>query len=118
VPFERFADDAIVHCRTEQQAQEIRAAIAARLKDCGLELHPEKTKVVYCKDDDRRRTYLNEKFDFLCYTFRPRRWKNREGKFFINFSPAVSDKAVKPFGAPAHREACRLIVGSPGLSEI
>src|SRR5260370_14948542 len=95
VPFERFADDAIVHCRTEEEAQEVRAAIAVRLKDCGLELHPEKTKIVYCKDDDRRRTYPNEKFDFLGYTFRPRRSKNRKGKFFINFSPAVSDNAVK-----------------------
>jgi RNA-directed DNA polymerase len=65
LPFERFADDAIVHCRTEVEAQEVRAAIAARLQECGLELHPEKTKVVYCKDDDRRRTYPNEKFDFL-----------------------------------------------------
>ena len=70
-------------------------AIAERLQDCGLELHPEKTKIVYCKDDDRRRTYPNEKFDFLGYTFRPRRSKNRKGKFFINFSPAVSDKAAK-----------------------
>ena len=95
LPFERFADDAIVHCRTEREALEMRAAIAARLKDCGLELHPEKTKVVYCKDDDRRGTYPNEKFDFLGYTFRPRRSKNRMGKYFINFSPAVADKAVK-----------------------
>src|ERR1017187_10397331 len=79
----------------EAEAQGVRAAIAARLKECGLELHPEKTKVVYCKDDDRRRTYPNEKFDFLGYTFRPRRSKNRRGKYFINFSPAVSDKAVK-----------------------
>src|SRR5207302_7539121 len=79
MPFERYADDAIVHCRTEAEAREVRAAIAARLKDCGLELHPEKTKVVYCKDDDRRRTYPNEKFDFLGYTFRPRRSKNRQG---------------------------------------
>ena len=94
-PFERFADDAIVHCRTEEEAQEIRAAIATRLKECGLELHPEKTKIVYCKDDDRRRRYEHEKFDFLGYTFRPRRSKNRSGKYFINFSPAVSDKAVK-----------------------
>jgi RNA-directed DNA polymerase len=77
------------------EAQEVRAAIAARLEECGLELHPEKTKVVYCKDDDRRRTYPNEKFDFLGYGFRPRRSKNRFGKYFINFSPAVSDKAVK-----------------------
>jgi len=70
IPFERYADDAIVHCRTEAEAQGVRAAIAARLKECKLELHPEKTKVVYCKDDDRRRTYPNEKFDFLGYTFR------------------------------------------------
>ena len=98
-PFERYADDAIVHCRNEVQAQEIRNAIAARLKECGLELHPDKTKVVYCKDDLRRRTYPNEKFDFLGYTFRPRRSKNREGKHFINFSPAVSDQAVKAIRA-------------------
>src|SRR5438045_9604774 len=98
-PFERYADDAIVHCRNEVQAQEIRNAIAARLKECGLELHPDKTKVVYCKDDLRRRTYPNEKFDFLGYTFRPRRSKNREGKHFINFSPAISDQAVKAIRA-------------------
>jgi RNA-directed DNA polymerase len=95
VPFERYADDVIAHCRAEAEAQEVRAAIAVRLQECGLELHPEKTKIVYCKDGNRRRTYPNEKFDFLGYTFRPRRSKNRQGKFFISFSPAVSDKAVK-----------------------
>src|SRR5215469_12913789 len=73
VLFERYADDVIAHCRTEKQAQELRKAIAERLRACGLELHPEKTKVVYCKDDLRRRTYPNEKFDFLGYSFRPRR---------------------------------------------
>jgi len=99
VPFERFADDAIVHGRTEVEAQEVRAAIAARLRECRLELHPEKTKIVYCKDDDRRGAYPNEKFDFLGYTFRPRRSKSRFGKYFINFSPAVSDKAVKAIRA-------------------
>ena len=97
--FERYADDAIVHCRTERQAQEVRAAIAARLRECGLELHPEKTKIVYCKDEDRRRTSPNEKFDFLGYTFRPRRSKNRFEKYFINFSPAISDRAVKAIRA-------------------
>ena len=95
VTFERYADDAIVHGRTEAQAQEVRAAIAARLREWGLELHPEKTKIVSCKDDNRWRTYPNEKFDFLGYTFRPRRSKNRKGGFFISFSPAVSDKAVQ-----------------------
>jgi RNA-directed DNA polymerase len=99
VPFERYADDAIVHCSTEREAQEVRTAIAGRLQNCRLELHPEKTKVVYCKDDDRRGNYPNEKFDFLGYTFRPRRSKNRYGKFFINFSPAVSDKAGKAIRA-------------------
>ena len=94
-PFERYADDAIVHCKTEGEAQEVRAALTARLAECGLELHPEKTKVVYCKDDSRRRSYPNEKFDFLGYTFQPRRSKNRKDKYFINFSPAVSDNAVK-----------------------
>jgi RNA-directed DNA polymerase len=99
VPFERYADDAIVHCRTEMQAQEIWKAIAVRLQECGLELHPEKTRIVYCKDDDRREAYPNEKFDFLGYTFRPRRSKNRFGEYFVNFSPAVSDKAVKAMRA-------------------
>ena len=94
VPFERYADDVIAHCKTETEAQEVRAAIAARLVECGLELHPEKTKIAYCKDDDRRRRYPNENFDFLGYTFQARRSKNRKGKFFINFSPAVSNKAA------------------------
>jgi RNA-directed DNA polymerase len=94
VPFERYADDVIAHCKTEKEAQEVRAAIAVRLKECGLELHPEKTKIVYCKDDDRRRRYPNEKFDFLGYAFQARRSKNRQGEHFINFSPAVSNKAA------------------------
>jgi Reverse transcriptase (RNA-dependent DNA polymerase) len=65
VVFERFADDVIVHCRTEGEALAMRKAIAERLQNCGLELHPEKTKIVYCKDDDWRRTYRHEKFNFL-----------------------------------------------------
>ena len=79
VPFERYADDVIAHCRTEKQAQEVRKAIAERLRACGLELHPEKTKIVYCKDDFRKRTYPNEKFDFLGYTFQPRRSRIARG---------------------------------------
>lgn len=99
LPFERYADDAIVHCRTEAEAQQVKAAIADRMKECRLELHPEKTKIVYCKDDDRRGKYRNERFDFLGYTFRPRRSKNWKGKYFINFTPAVSDKAAKAIRA-------------------
>jgi RNA-directed DNA polymerase len=93
--FERYADDVIVHCRTEKQAQEVRSAIARRLEECRLELHPEKTKIVYCKDEDRSGTYAQEKFDFLGYTFRPRSSKSRKGKYFVNFSPAISQKASK-----------------------
>jgi len=99
LPFERYADDAIVHCRTEAEAQEVQRAIAVRMQECRLELHPEKTKIVYCKDDDRRGTYPNEQVDFLGYTCRPRRSKNWKGKFFINFSPAVADKAGKAMRA-------------------
>jgi len=94
VPFERYADDIIAHCKTEEQAQAVKRSIEERLSRCKLELHPQKTKVVYCKDDDRRGSYPNEKFDFLGYTFRSRRSKNRWGKYFINFSPAVSNKAA------------------------
>jgi RNA-directed DNA polymerase len=95
IPFERYADDAIVHCKSEKQAQWLKEAIGNRLAECKLELHPEKTKIVYCKDDDRQGNYPNEKFDFLGYTFRPRRSKNRWGKYFVNFTPAVSDKAAR-----------------------
>lgn len=69
--------------------------ITARLKECGLELHPEKTKLVYCKDANRRESHPNEKFDFLGYTFRPRAAVNRKGKLFCSFSPAISKNAVQ-----------------------
>jgi len=92
-PFARYADDSVAHCKTEEEAIKLKEAIAKRMKECGLELHPEKTKIVYCKDADRQGYYPNEKFDFLGYTFRSRKSKNRWGKHFINFTPAVSDKA-------------------------
>ena len=95
VLFERYADDVIVHCRTERQAKEMRRAIAERLRDCGLELHPEKTQIVYCKDELRKGSHAHEKFDFLGYEFRPRKSRTRAGKNFTNFSPAVSPKAAK-----------------------
>ncbi len=95
VPFERYADDAVAHCKTEEQAKQVLESIRKRLERCRLELHPGKTKLVYCRDDDRRGRYPHEKFDFLGYTFRPRRSKNRWGKCFISFSPAVSNEAAK-----------------------
>ena len=92
-PFARYADDIVVHCKTENEAMELKEAIRERLLNCKLELHPEKTKIVYCKDANRKGSGQNEKFDFLGYTFRPRSSRNRQGKLFTNFSPAISDKA-------------------------
>ena len=69
--------------------------IEKRLKECGLELHPDKTKIVYCKDDRRGGNYPEEKFDFLGYTFRPRLSKSRDNRYFVGFSPAVSNEAAK-----------------------
>ena len=93
VLFERYADDVLVHCKTERQAELMRAAIEKRLAQCKLQLHPEKTHIVYCKDEDRRKEYPTTDFDFLGYTFRPRRARNKQGKFFASFLPAVSSKA-------------------------
>lgn len=95
IQFERYADDALVHCKTEQEAISVLEAIRNRFAQCGLELHPMKTRIVYCKDDDRPGEYDNIAFDFLGYTFRPRRAKNRWGKFFVSFLPAISTKAAK-----------------------
>jgi hypothetical protein len=97
IPFERYADDAICHCRSEAQARWLHGQLVERLAECALELHPEKTKIVYCKDDDRRGHYPVMSFDFLGYTFRPRRSKNRWGKYFVNFTPGVSNTAAKAF---------------------
>ena len=95
VSFERYADDILVHCKTAHQAYSMQKTIEKRLSHCKLELHPEKTQIVYCKDDDRWQKYAIESFDFLGYTFRPRRAKNKDGKYFVSFLPAISNKAKK-----------------------
>jgi RNA-directed DNA polymerase len=95
IPFERYADDIIAHCTSEAQARWLHTRIATRLAQCHLELHPDKTHIVYCKDADRRGSFSHDSFDFLGYTFRPRRSKNRQGKYFINFTPAVSARATQ-----------------------
>ncbi|MGO4214346.1 group II intron maturase-specific domain-containing protein, partial [Terriglobus sp. YAF25] len=98
VTFERYCDDAVIHCRSEHQARRVRDALAARLAQVGLELHPDKTRVVYCKDADRRGSYEHTSFTFLGYTFRPRLAKNRYEKHFVSFLPAVSKEAIKAMG--------------------
>jgi RNA-directed DNA polymerase len=98
VTFERYCDDAVIHCTSQEQAHQVRDALAVRLATVGLELHSDKTRIVYCKDVDRRGDHEVTSFTFLGYTFRPRLAKNRWGKHFVNFLPAVSKDAIKAMG--------------------
>jgi len=108
VPWCRYADDGLVHCRTEQEAHAIQAALTARLAECRLELHPDKTRIVYCKDGSRKGRYPNTKFDFLGYTFRPRVVKNRKrNSLFVSFSPAVSPTALTAMRQATRRRNIR-----------
>ena len=95
VPFERYADDAIVHCTSQAQAEQVLDAIGRRLAECGLQLHPDKTRIVYCKQDGRPGSHEHESFDFLGYTFRPRKAMTKTGTVFVSFLPAVSTTAAK-----------------------
>jgi len=94
-PFARYADDIVIHCRTLQEAEELLEAVRNRLKECRLTVHPEKTKIVYCKDANRQNGFACTEFDFLGFTFKPRFAKNRQGQFFMSFSPAIGRKAEK-----------------------
>jgi len=98
-PFERYADDAVVHCKSRRQAEDVLAAIAARMSEVGLRLHPEKTRIVYCKDSNRRGTHEHTAFTFLGFAFRPRRARRKDGVKFTSFSPAISPEALKAKGA-------------------
>jgi len=95
VPFERYADDGILHCESKAQARLVLDAIIERLAQVGLELNLDKTRIVYCKDSNRTGSHEHERFDFLGYTFRPRRARSRTGEFFASFCPAVADEAAK-----------------------
>ena len=94
VPFCRYADDGVIHCRTKSHARYLLTQLAQRLRECGLELHPDKTRVVYCKDQHRKLEHEVIQFDFLGFNFRPRR-SNGHGQAFTNFSPALSGSAAK-----------------------
>jgi RNA-directed DNA polymerase len=103
VEFERYADDAVLHCATERQAHTVRNALAERMESLGLRLHPGKTKVVYCKDDNRRGSHEHTSFTFLGYTFRARAAVNKHGQKFASFTPAVSPAALKAMGEKIRR---------------
>ena len=94
-PFERYADDAIVHCKTRRQAQYVLSRIAQRMQEVGLMLKPDKTRIVYCKDGRRRGEHEHTSFTFLGYAFRGRGARSRNGRIFNGFLPAISPEALK-----------------------
>ena len=95
IPFCRYADDGIAHCKTREDAENLLVELNKRFSECKLGLNLDKTRIVYCNDDDRKENHEEITFDFLGYEFRPRKSKNRYGKHFINFTPAISKKATK-----------------------
>jgi RNA-directed DNA polymerase len=95
VRFCRYADDGVIHCRSLAQAKMVLARIGERFRACGLELHQDKTRIVYCQDVNRRETHSDVQFTFLGYTFRPRKAMDRYQRVYVNFSPAVSREALK-----------------------
>lgn len=94
-PFARYADDAVVHCRSRRQAVYVMRAIASRLAECGLTMHPEKSRIVYCKDSNRTERHSHVSFTFLGFTFRPRKAQSKQRHIFTSFLPGASDEALK-----------------------
>lgn len=99
VEFERYVDDAVVHCASLQQARTVLAALRERMSEVGLELHPDKTRIVYCQDDNRPGSHEHCAFTFLGYTFRARQVRTSRGAMFRGFTPAISKDALKRLGA-------------------
>jgi len=95
IQFERYADDVICHCINRSRAKRLKEELEERFKACGLELHPEKTRIVYCKDSRRRKQYPDIQFTFLGFCFRPRVAVDREGEVFTSFLTAVGPQALK-----------------------
>jgi group II intron reverse transcriptase/maturase len=103
-PFERYADDVVVHCVSRRQAETVLAGIAERMSEVGLRLHPDKTRIVYCKDGTRRGSHEHTSFTFLGFTFRARKARNgKTGELFTRFMPAMSTEARKAKGAELRR---------------
>jgi group II intron reverse transcriptase/maturase len=99
IRFERYVDDAVIHCGTERQAREVLAALGERMAEVGLGLHPDKTRIVYCKDSNRKGSSEHTAFTFLGFTFRGRRVRTKTGKMFTGFNPAISKDALKKLSA-------------------
>jgi RNA-directed DNA polymerase len=112
MPWCRYADDGLVHCNTEQEAQHILSELTQRFAECKLELHPTKTRIIYCKDGNRRGSHTQTAFDFLGYTFCPRYVKSKEKGMFVGFTPAVSKTAMKSMRAEIREGALQRRTGS------
>lgn len=113
VRVERYCDDVVVHCRSEADAHQVRDAIAARLGECGgLQLHPDKTRIVYCQDGKRCGSYEHTSFTFLGYGFRVRKVRTKHGSYFFSFNPAISDEAAKRIRAQIRSWRLHLRSGS------
>ena len=113
VAFERYVDDAVIHCVSQGQAEQVLAALAERMRMVGLQLHPEKTGIVYCQDGRRRDRFERTSFTFLGFTFRARRVRQRSGKISNGFVPAISTDAlnnisaqVRAWGLHRYTEVC------------
>jgi retron-type reverse transcriptase len=94
IAFERYVDDAVIHCASERQARQVLAALQERMSEVGLALHPDKTRIVYCKDARRRGSYEHTSFTFLGYGFRGRRVRTKSGRITTGFVPAISKDAL------------------------
>ena len=99
IPFCRYADDGLLHCQSRRQAEYIMQKIAARFRECKLEIHPDKSRIVYCKDRNRKEEHPTIKFDFLGYTFKPRRCIDKKGDLHSNYLPAISSTSKKAIHA-------------------
>lgn len=102
-PFARYADDGVVHCRSEAQARLLKARLDERFGECGLTLHPQKTRVVCCRVNKSLGNGVHKQFDFLGYCFRPRLVRRRAGGMFVSFTPAISPRAAKRLRAEVRR---------------
>ncbi len=107
VRFCRYADDGVIHCRSEVQARLVLRRLGGRLRECGLELHPEKTKIIYCRDVNRTGNYPSIQFTFLGYTFRPRKAVDKYGRIYVNFSPGVRTYPSRPHAFQVMRAQAR-----------
>jgi group II intron reverse transcriptase/maturase len=111
IQFERYVDDAVVHCVSERQAHVVRQAIGDRMEQVGLRLHPDKTKIVYCKDGNRRSAYGTTSFTFLGFTFRPREARGKDSRRFTAFLPGISKDALKKISRQVRRWRLHLRIG-------